>query len=72
VAVLAWQWVATLGLMIAAPLVSSDLLQRAWSLPLWLALASPLAALVLLVPMIEELIKAHQVSSPLALGDRTG
>jgi len=63
-----WPWLATLGLTVASFFVPAERVQDAWAVPLWTSLAIPVAVLVLLAAVLNEVSRAaiddHSRSEP--------
>ncbi len=61
-----WPWLATLGLTAASFFFPAERVQDAWAVPLWTSLAIPVAVLVLLAAVLNEVSRAatHDQSRP--------
>jgi hypothetical protein len=53
-----WPWLATLGLTAASFFLPAERVQDAWAVPLWSSLAIPVAVLVLLAAVLNEVSRA--------------
>jgi hypothetical protein len=53
-----WPWLATLGLTAASFFLPAERVQNAWAVPLWSSLAIPVAVLVLLAAVLNEVSRA--------------
>ena len=61
---IAWPWVATLGLTLAASVLPAVTVQRGWTLPLWTSLFLPPVVLLALSYTVWKLLRPDRAAAP--------
>jgi hypothetical protein len=58
--VFVWPWLAAFGLTVASLLLPPSTVQKAWSVPLWSSMMTPVVVLLLLAPLVNTVLREQR------------